>query len=94
MAASWPFTYVMAFVYDAIDGDVGQKLRELNPEPRHRKNHHQWLKEFGREKVNNQIYGVIAIMKLCDDMNEFRRKFDRVFKKANVQLEFDFLADY
>jgi hypothetical protein len=85
--------YVMAFVYDAIDGDVGLKLREINPGPQKGKNHHQWLKDFGREKVNNQIYGVIAIMKLCDDMQEFRRKFDRVFKKANQQLEFDIFVD-
>lgn len=74
--------YVTMFVYDAIDGDIGQKLREINPHPQHRRNHHQWLKEFGREKVNNQIQQVIAIMKLCDDMPEFRRKFDRVYGKA------------
>lgn len=79
--------YVMMFVYDAVDGgDVGKKLREINPNPQHRRNHHQWLKEFGREKVNNQIQQVIAIMKVCDDMPEFRRKFDRVFSKA-YQLE-------
>jgi hypothetical protein len=74
--------YVMMFVYDAIDGDVGQKLREINPHPQHGRNHHQWLKDFGREKVNTQIYQVIAIMKLCDDMAEFRKKFDRVYSKA------------
>jgi len=85
--------YVMAFVYDAIDGDVGKELRKVNPNPRHRKNHHQWLKEFGREKVNNQIYQVIAIMKLCDDMPDFRKKFERVFRKAGEQLEFDLFAE-
>jgi len=85
--------YVMAFVYDAIDGDVGKELRKINPHPRHGKNHHQWLKEFGREKVNNQIYQVIAIMKLCDDMPDFRKKFERVFRKAGEQLEFDLFAD-
>lgn len=73
--------YVMAFVYDAIDGDVGQKLREINPGPRHRKNHHQWLKSYGKEAVHRQIGSVIAIMKLCEDMPDFRRKFDRVFSK-------------
>jgi hypothetical protein len=81
--------YVMAFVYDAIDGDVGKELRSKNPNPRYGKNHHQWLKDFGRERVNNQIQQVIAIMKLCDDMPEFRRKFDRVFSKSPYrQLEF------
>lgn len=87
--------YVMAFVYDAVDGDVGKELREINPNPRYRRNHHQWLKEFGREKVNNQIQQVIAIMKLCDDMSDFRSKFDRVFKKmsSQQQLELDFMED-
>lgn len=72
--------YVMAFVYDSIDSDVGKELRRLNPNPRHRKNHHQWLKEFGREKVNVRIHEAIAIMKLCDKMDEFKRKFARVFQ--------------
>jgi hypothetical protein len=86
--------YVMAFVYDAIDGDVGKELRKINPNPQHGRNHHQWLKEFGREKVNNQIQRVIAIMKLCDNMHDFRRSFDRVFKKmSDYQLEFDLFAE-
>jgi thiaminase len=86
--------YVMAFVYDAVDGDVGKKLRSINPDPAHGHNHHQWLKDYGREKVNNQIQQVIAIMKLCDDMHDFRKKFDRVFRKAvGEQLEIDLLID-
>lgn len=80
--------YVMAFVYDAIDKDVGQELRKINPGPRHRRNHHQWLREFGRERVHRQIGGVIAVMKLCDDMAEFKRKFKKVFDKES-QLSFD-----
>ena len=61
--------YVMAFVYDAIDEDVGKELRELNPTPHYRKNHHQWLKQFGRNKVHDQITQVVIIMKLCETMN-------------------------
>ena len=72
--------YVMAFVYDSIDPDVGKELRRINPNPRHRSNHHQWLKEFGRERVNIRIHEVIAIMKLCDSMDEFKRRFARVFR--------------
>lgn len=81
--------YVMMFVYDAIDKDIGRELRKKNPDPHFKKNHHQWLKRFGRESVNNQIQKVVAIMQLCDDMPEFRQKFDRVFKKAPMQLSFD-----
>lgn len=83
--------YIMAFVYDAIDKDVGKELRTKNPNPHHGKNHHQWLKEFGRQKVHDQIERVVTIMKLCDDMDDFRQKFAKVFKKSIVdpQLRFD-----
>ena len=83
--------YVMLFVYDAIDGDVGKALREKNPNPHFLQNHHQWLKQFGRDKVHDQIQRVITIMKLCKDMDEFREKFAYVFKKSPIQLSlFDF----
>jgi hypothetical protein len=81
--------YVMAFVYDAIDGDVGKKLREINPDPHFKQNHHQWLREFGRQKVNDQLQRVITVMKLCDDMDDFRKKFARVFQKSPLQTEFN-----
>ena len=83
--------YIMLFVYDAIDGDVGKELRKKNPEPRFLRNHHQWLKKFGRDKVHDQIERVITIMKLCNNMADFREKFALVFKKSPAQLSlFDF----
>jgi P63C domain len=81
--------YIMMFVYDAIDSDIGEKLREKNPNPRFLSNHHQWLKQHGREKVNNQIQRVIAVMKLCRDMRDFRAKFAHVFQKTPLQMTFD-----
>lgn len=81
--------YVMMFVYDAIDADVGKWLRENNPDPRFLQNHHQWLKKFGREKVHDQIMQVIAVMKLCHDMTDFKSKFAHVFKKTPLQITFD-----
>jgi hypothetical protein len=81
--------YVMMFVYDAIDPDIGNWLRENNPGPCFKKNHHQWLKEFGRDQVDKQITKVVTIMKLCRDMADFRAKFDHVFKKSPLQMTFD-----
>lgn len=87
--------YVMAFVYDAIDQDVGKELRRINPNPRHGSNHHQWLQEFGKDKLHDQLERVIAVMKTCDDMDQFRRAFARVFRKpgAPEQLYLDFEFD-
>jgi hypothetical protein len=81
--------YIMMFVYDAIDSDIGKELRKKNPNPHFKQNHHQWLKKFGREKVNNQLQRVITIMKLCDNMDDFRKKFAKVFQKASPQATFD-----
>lgn len=81
--------YIMMFVYDAVDPDVGKELRKINPDPHFKKNHHQWLRDHGREKVNNQVQQVIAVMKLCKDMDDFRRKFAKVFQKTPLQLSID-----
>jgi hypothetical protein len=81
--------YVMAFVYDAIDKDVGRELRKKNPNPHFKKNHHQWLKEFGKERLIGQVHSVITSMKLCANMDDFRQKFARVFDKTPLQTSFD-----
>ena len=80
--------YIMAFVYDAIDKDMGKALRVVNPDPHYKQNDHQLLTDFGRQQVNDQIHRVVTIMKLCEDMKDFKRKFDRVFKKTAIQMSF------
>ena len=81
--------YVMQFVYDAIDPALGRELREKNPNPHYRKNHHQWLKKFGRERVNDQLQRIITVMKMSDSMRDFERKFEHVFNRKPLQLAFD-----
>lgn len=52
--------YVMLFVYDAIDEDVGRQLRKKNPNPRFLRNHHQNLSANPAVRVVN-LGGVIAV---------------------------------
>jgi hypothetical protein len=85
--------YVMAFVYDAVDKDVGRELRIKNPNPHFKQNLHQWLKEYGREKVRDHLHEVLGVMKTCHDMDDFKRKFGYVFKKSPLQLTFFDLVD-
>ena len=66
-------------VYDTIDRDVGKRLRQINLGPHKGRNHHQWLKEFGKAKLIGQIQSVITIMKLSTDREDFKRKFAKVF---------------
>jgi hypothetical protein len=78
----------MAFVYDTIDKDMGKALRNINPDPSKGKNDHQLLTDFGRQQVKDQVNRVVTIMKLCENMKDFRQKFDRVFRKAALQMDF------
>ena len=40
--------------------------------------------------VHDQIERVVTVMKLCENMDDFREKFARVFKKTAVsQLDFN-----
>jgi hypothetical protein len=73
-----------------VDKDVGKRLREKNPDPHFKQNHHQWLKDFGKQKIHDQIERVITIMKLCDNMEEFKQKFAKVFKKTVISDQLDF----
>ena len=40
-------------------------------------------------KVHDQLQRVITIMKLCENMDDFKAKFAKVFKKASPQMGFD-----
>jgi len=53
------------------------------------KNHHQWMKKFGRQKAHDQITRVVTIMKMCRDMNDFRAKFAHVIHQKPLQLTFE-----
>jgi hypothetical protein len=85
--------YVLAFVYYAVDKDVAQELKRRTPNPRFKQNLHQWLRDYGREKMSAQLYQVLGVMKTCRNMEEFKRKFDWVFKKSPYQLTFFDLVD-
>jgi len=85
--------YVLAFVYAAVDKDVAKALKKRIPNPQHGQNLHQLLKEYGRDKMQAQLNQVLGVMKTCKDMDDFKRKFDWVFKKSPYQLTFFDLTD-
>jgi hypothetical protein len=82
--------YIIAFVYDAIDKDVSRALKVAIPDPHYQQNLHQMLTDWGRQQVHDQIERVVTIMKLCDNMDDFREKFAKVFKKTSVSSQLNF----
>jgi len=84
--------YVMMFVYDAIDKDVAGELRKKNLNPHKGQNHHQWLRDHGKELVKAQLWQDIGIMRTCKNMEEFRNRFASIFKRVEdnqIALDFD-----
>lgn len=73
--------YILDFVYRAVDEDVAKELKSRTPNPHFRENLHQWLRSAGRQKVNDQIQGVIALMRTSDSMPEFKRRFDKAYSR-------------
>jgi hypothetical protein len=45
---------------------------------------------LGENKVHDQITTVVVIMKLCENMDDFRQKFAQLFNKSSPQMEFTF----
>lgn len=80
--------YVVLFVYDAVDPDVGRELRRSPDDPGFRPNVHQWLEGVGRQRIEGRMASVVAAMRTCPDMDAFGAAFAKVLQKgpSNVQL--------
>jgi hypothetical protein len=80
--------YVVLFVYDAIDPDVGRELRRSPDDPRFRPTVHQWLEDIGRQRIDSRMASVVSAMRACPDMNAFGAAFAKVLQKgpSHVQL--------
>jgi hypothetical protein len=73
--------YVLKFVYQAMDEDVAAELKKRNPNPHYKQNLHQLLRDYGKDQLHQQLGGVLAIMRQCHDMAEFRARFETVYER-------------
>jgi hypothetical protein len=77
---------VLELVYEYIDPDVAQWLKENAPKPRHGQNYHQWLtSQYGLRKLIEHLWLLIGIAKTCRSMPELRRKMAEMFGKQAIQ---------
>jgi hypothetical protein len=74
--------YVMLFVYDAIDPDVGRELRRSPDDPGFRPTVHQWLEDVGRQRIDRRMASVVSAMRECPDLDAFRAEFAKVLQKG------------
>ncbi len=74
--------YVVPFVADAVDPDVGRELRRTAHDPAFRPTIHQWLLEVGGARLDGAMASILAGMHECRDRAEFDARFAKVLDKA------------
>jgi hypothetical protein len=77
---------VMELVYDYLDQDVAQWLRENAPKPRYGQNYHQWLSsQYGLQKLVEHIWKLIGVASTCHDIVELKRKMAELYGRVPIQ---------
>lgn len=77
---------VMDLIYDYLDSDVADWLRENAPTPQKGSNYHQWLSnQYGLKKLIEHIWKVIGIASTCDTMPELKQKMAQLYGRTPVQ---------
>lgn len=78
---------VLELIYDALDPDVANYLKENKPAPRHGRNYHQWFtEEYGVNRLVTHINQITGIAKTCSTIDELRHKVALYYKKDELQL--------
>jgi P63C domain len=77
---------VIELVYEYLDPDVAQWLRENAPKPRHGQNYHQWLSaQYGLRKLLEHIWKLIGIASTCDNMSKLKHKMADMYGRVPLQ---------
>lgn len=80
---------VTELIYEYLDPDVAEWLKDRVPEPRHGQNYHQWLNsQYGLQKLMQHIWMVIGIARTCFSMRELREKLAYQFGREPMQLTY------
>lgn len=78
---------VMELVYEYLDEDVAQWLRENAPAPKHGQNYHQWLSsQYGLKRLVEHIWKLIGVASTCDSMAQLKRRMAEIHGKIPIQM--------
>ena len=77
---------VMELVYEYLDADVAEWLKENAPAPKHGQNYHQWLSsQYGLKKLVEHIWMLIGVARTCATMTELRDRMAELNGKVPMQ---------
>lgn len=77
--------YVMQFVYDTLDTEIADYLRENNPSPSGKKHHHQKFSDFGHKALTDHLFSVLGIVKASINMEKLRENLAFAFPNARTK---------
>ena len=79
---------VMELIYEYLDPDVAQWLRENAPVPIKGQNYHQWMSgQYGLKRLIEHIWKVIGIANTCQDIEGLRYQMAKIFGKQGLQFQ-------
>lgn len=82
LAASTPVRSTGGVIYEYLDADVAQWLRENAPKPLKGQNYHQWMSEqYGLKRLIEHIWKVIGIASTCADIKDLKHKMEELCGK-------------
>ena len=74
---------VMKLIYEYLDPDVAQWLRDNAPKPLKGQNYHLWMTEqYGLKKLIEHIWKVIGVASTCETMAELETKMEELYGKT------------
>ena len=78
---------VMELVYDYLDKDVADWLRNNAPAPRGNQSYHRWLSsQYGLRKLMEHLWMLIGMARACKTMRELRERMAATFGRHPVQV--------
>jgi len=78
---------VNELVYEYLDKDVFEWLKENAPPPRHGQNYHQWLtSNYGLRKLIEHIWMLVGMAAACQTMEALRYRMAERFGKQPFQM--------
>ncbi len=85
----WWGKLVIEMIYDTLDPDVSQYLKDNKPTEGQRW-HQQLTADYGVRKLLERCWAVIGIATTCKTMNELRSKVNMKYGRGAMQIPMDF----
>ena len=77
--------YLMHYVYDTLDPEIADFLRDNNPNPSGKKHHHQKFSDFGHKALTDHLFSILGIIKASPNIDLFKQNLAFAFPNARTR---------